>query len=251
LSRREFQPGDEEWPRPDEEDLEHNGPLGQHSEWDYCAEQPLELEEFKNEIDTRGGYLQEVREPAMSIEDFGEELGLAYADQRILTEYVKKGYKAEGMVVPAYIQIEETEEGLLPDEGLRNIEEKREPYDEEHRSQGARNQDKYLKLVVEWLKDTLTRPDGMTEGQQYQRFIRYASQFYLSQDGKLYRQGMDGAHHLVVWKEHRMYMMRTVHDALGHCGGFATTSLLEQRFWWPDIKGDVRWYIKTCMLCQK
>jgi hypothetical protein len=35
LSRREAQPGDEEWPRRDEEDLEPNGPPSRHEGWDY------------------------------------------------------------------------------------------------------------------------------------------------------------------------------------------------------------------------
>lgn len=58
-------------------------------------------------------------------------------------------------------------------------------------------------------------------------------------------------HLLVVQKKHRMYMMRAAHDALGHRGSFATKCLLERRFWWPDLEGDVRWYVKTCHLCQK
>jgi hypothetical protein len=58
-------------------------------------------------------------------------------------------------------------------------------------------------------------------------------------------------HLLAAKKEHRMYLMRAVHDALGHWGGFATKSLLEQRFWWLELERDVQWYIKTCHLCQK
>nr|GAT42396.1 predicted protein [Mycena chlorophos] len=45
--------------------------------------------------------------------------------------------------------------------------------------------------------------------------------------------------------------MRATHDALGHRGAFATKNLLEMRFWWPDMEGDIRWYCKTCHLCQK
>jgi hypothetical protein len=44
LSRREAQPGDEEWPRHDEEDLELNRPPSMHQEWDYFAEQPLNID---------------------------------------------------------------------------------------------------------------------------------------------------------------------------------------------------------------
>jgi hypothetical protein len=161
LSRRKFQPGDEEWPRRDNEDLEPNGPPSRHEDWDYMGEQPMELEEFQPEIDTRGGYLQEVRNTAATVRDFDEELGLARADQQLLVEYVKKTYENEDLAMPTYIQFTESEAGLLPDKDLRDNEAIREPYNEEHRSAGARNQDDNLILMKEWLKDTLTRPKGM------------------------------------------------------------------------------------------
>jgi hypothetical protein len=251
LSRREAQPGDEEWPRPDEEDLEPNGPPSRHGDWDYFGEQPLELEEFQHEIDTRSGYLQEIQRTASSIRDFDSELSLARADQQLMTEYVKECHQNEGLIVPAYVQVTDVEAGLLPDESLRDEENAREPYDEEHRSAGARHQDDNILLVAEWLKDPLTRPEKIRNDQEYKLFVRYASRFFLSSKGKLCRREGNTPGRLVVQKEHRMYMMRAAHDALGHRGGFATTSLLEQRFWWPDLEGDVRWYIKCCRLCQK
>src|SRR6266700_5506451 len=55
----------------------------------------------------------------------------------------------------------------------------------------------------------------------------------------------------VVEKEHRMYMLKSAHDSLGHRGIYSTAELLKQRFWWPDIEQDVVWYIKTCHLCQE
>jgi hypothetical protein len=70
----------------------------------------------------------------------------------------------------------------------------------------------------------------MEDDARYRRFIRYASQFFISKEGKLYKRGIGGMHLLVAKKEHRMYLMRAAHDALGHRGGFATKSLLEQRF---------------------
>jgi hypothetical protein len=209
------------------------------------------LEEFQHEIDTRGGYIQEIRDAAVTVEDFDEELKLARADQQLLEGYVKRTYESADLVVPAYVQVAEPEAGLLPDQDLRDDEASREPYDEEHRSAGARNQDDNLILMKGWLKDTLTRPKGFEDESKYRRFLRFASRFIQSNEGKLYRRGKDSQKRMVVDKEHRMYMMRAAHDALGHRGGFATTSLLEQRFWWPDLEGDVRWYIKCCHLCQK
>jgi hypothetical protein len=50
LSRREAQPGDEVWSNGDDDRGIH-GPPGNHSDWDYFTEQPLDLDEFKEEID--------------------------------------------------------------------------------------------------------------------------------------------------------------------------------------------------------
>jgi hypothetical protein len=244
LSRREFQPGDEVWPEGKDE-LEPNGLPEVHDEWDYFAEQPLDIEEFKHEIDTRGGYLQEIRGKALDVNDFEEELK---GKDQLVSKFIKKTYKEEGLVLPAYVQME-VEEKLLLDDKPQDDEEKREDYDEEHHSMGTREQDEKLNLVFSWWKDTSTCPEGFERDVKYKRFVCYASKFFVSTQGKLYRRGRNGMPLLVVQKEHRMYMMRTVHDALGHRGGFATKSMLEQRFWWPELEGDVRWYVKTCHLC--
>src|SRR6201992_1042350 len=48
-----------------------------------------------------------------------------------------------------------------------------------------------------------------------------------------------------------MYMLRASHDSLGHRGGYAAIALIGLRFWWPDCEGDARWYVKTCVACQR
>src|ERR1700753_725456 len=97
----------------------------------------------------------------------------------------------------------------------------------------------------------MIRPPGMEENQVYDRFMRFARRFFLSQDGKLYRRGENSMHKLVVEKKHRMYMLRAAHDSLGHRGGYATTALIELRLWWPEFEKDARWYEKTCGVCQR
>ena len=46
-------------------------------------------------------------------------------------------------------------------------------------------------------------------------------------------------------------MLRSAHDVLGHRGAYATKMLILERFWWPEIDADVRWYVQTCHLCQE
>ncbi len=48
-----------------------------------------------------------------------------------------------------------------------------------------------------------------------------------------------------------MYIMKTVHDQLGHHGMYATKMLIKERFWWPEMERDIAWYISTCYICQE
>ena len=249
LSRREAQPGDEVYP-PDEGDFEELEPPEDHPDWDYSIRQPEDFENFKDLIDERGGYTQTIGEAPKSIDEFETELERARAEERARLVVVRDAYKSEGLVVPQYVQME-PEEGLLPDVALRDDPDKREPYPEDHRSSGAIAQDARLLVVKEWLKDTMVRPPGMEKNPVYERFMRFARRFFLSQDGKLYKRGEDSMHKLVVEKEHRMYMLRAAHDSLGHRGGYATAALIELRFWWPDFEKDARWYEGTCGVCQR
>lgn len=40
------------------------------------------------------------------------------------------------------------------------------------------------------------------------------------------------------------------HDDLGHKGVFTVRLRLFQRFWWPSLDADVRWFIRSCHECQ-
>lgn len=37
---------------------------------------------------------------------------------------------------------------------------------------------------------------------------------------------------------------------MGHKGVWATTASIRERFWWPRIVDDAKWFIRTCHLCQ-
>jgi hypothetical protein len=251
LSRRESQPGDEEW-LPDEDGLDETVPPEDHPDWDYSGEQPEDFDNFKDTIDMRGGYTQSIGQGPSLMEDFMNELRMARSEEEAMSKHIRDAYKSEGLEIPQYLQgFEEPEEGMLPDEGLRYDPEKREPYPEDHRSETAKDQDKRLELVREWLKDTMVRPPGMEKDLRYKRFMKHARKFFYSSEGKLYRRGENSMHRLVVDKDHRMYMMRAAHDSLGHRGGYATSALIGLRFWWPEFEKDVRWYVKTCEVCQK
>ena len=250
LSRRRAQEGDEVVPNI-EDGYDENPPPEDHPEWDKSIKQPLDFEEFKHEIDTRGGYVQQAVEQASWEGDFEQECVSAYLAEAKLDSIVKEAYASDGLVVPQFLMSQMRDEDLLlPDSKYKLDPEHREEYPEDHRSETAKELDERLKLVKEWLKDPLVKPDGIEE-KDYRKFIRYGSKFFLDKkSGKLYRRDDGGAHKLVVSKEYRMYMMKASHDSLGHKGAYSTKSLMEVRFWWPDYTRDIEWYVKTCHMCQ-
>jgi len=48
----------------------------------------------------------------------------------------------------------------------------------------------------------------------------------------------------------RHALVRDAHDKLGHKGFYSTRRALLDRFWWPALKSDVKWYVQTCHQCQ-
>ena len=40
------------------------------------------------------------------------------------------------------------------------------------------------------------------------------------------------------------------HDKLGHKGFYSTRRALLDRFWWPALESDVKWYVQMCHQCQ-
>jgi hypothetical protein len=257
LSRRKKQPGDEIQPSP-EDGYDDNQPPENHPDWDYDIPQPLDLEEFKDDIDIRGGYYQrvieELEEPviqlASSIYNFQEECTKAYQEIKRDEVIMREAYEKEKLEIPQYLMNQyKEEEPLLPDQAFKFDPSKKEPYPEDHRTSSGIWQDKRLGVVKQWLLDPMKRPEGMTN-KKYKQFIRYATQFFVDRRGRLYRKGSEGAHKLVISKEHRMYMIKASHDSLGHKGIHSTKSMIGLRFWWPEYERDVAWYIKTCHLCQ-
>ena len=245
LSRRDAQPGDPPRPPKDPEEEEPFGPpvfrMGEG-----VTEKPLEFDEFKDDIDTRGGYFQEAR----NIDDFMLELREACEEEGKLKNSfleLKERIKDIQVINPVIAQFINGQE-MIPDLELKYDPERREPYQQDHRTEAAKAQDSRLRYVKPWLKNPFHRPKGFSN-KQYQQFVRFARTFFLDKEDRLYKKNAEG-HRLVVDEDHRMYMMRASHDSLGHRGFFATKSLIEKRFWWPEIEGDVSWYVKTCHICQ-
>ncbi len=250
LSRRDPQPGDEVFPNTDE-GIDENPIPEDHPDSDKTGRQPLEFEDFKRDIDERGGYFVSLEGCASSISDFESELDEVREQEAALQLSVMRTYKSEGLEMPQYMASYEPEpEKLLPDLNLRDEASKREPYDEERRTVSGRELDERLVQLKEWFRNPFERPEGLNN-KQYKKFMRFSRKYFLDKKtDKLYRRGEDSKHKLVVDKEHRMYMMRASHNALGHRGFYPTKATIELRFWWPEMDRDIAWFIKTCVSCQ-
>src|ERR1700742_783028 len=245
LSRRDPQPGDEK-PLAIEEDIdEHNGPLA----FEYPdlengidgAEDniPLEYDEFKTHIDTRGGYYQSSN---VIISEFEANLLTA----RDYTEIEKQciwNIAKEKKQDPPESTLQLVNVPVIPDLALKFDPDKLEPYEEKHRTKGAIAQDARLYLIKRWLSDPTMRPADLNDG-QYRHFVRVAKHFFVDKEGRLFKRSIDSAHRLVVDRRHRMFIMRAAHDSLCHKGFFATKALIENRFWWPEMEADISWYVK-------
>ena len=216
------------------------------------TEEPLEFETFKDHIDPRSGYFNEVvdfTELATNVVDFEEELQEVRDEERLWAYYFESfHYKKESwarsyslkevVVIPSEIDLEWSRD---------------HPYDEIHRSQEAIDQDEGIPKIIDWLVNSDSDVLKLMTASEKSKFIRRAAKFFVDNEGRLYRKSLDGSshHRLFVPKEKRMWMLVASHDNLGHKGMFATKALIEKRFWWPHLEEDVDWFVKSCKPCQE
>jgi len=249
LSRRVPQPEDEVYPNPFEADEDPGGPPDVVIA-DPTEPGPIPIEEFRDNIDPRGGYFHGL---AIDISDFEMDLlnsqaGIERDREMIISFLESDSNKMDKETTELYAQL--VNPALAPNLEERDCEDKREIYDQVHRTKAALDSDKAIPVLIEWLKDPKQDPKHCKTETEIKKFKRWAHKFFLDKKGRLYRRASKSTHKLVVEKEHRMYMMKSAHDSLGHRGVYPTAELLKQWFWWPEIERDVVWYIKTCHLCQ-
>lgn len=247
LSRRDPQPGDPERVNPDADLDEPVLPLNFINP-EAGIDDPLEFDDFKKDIDSRGGYIQKL---ALDVADFEEDCAAAQLHEAGFIGHLKthKGSGKYGAQQLEYFEqlISTT---LIPEENFRYDPEKSEPYPEDQRTKTAKLQDETLPLIKEWLMNPSFKPKEMSE-KEFERFTRQAGNFFVDEEGRLYRRGLESAHKLVVEKDKRMYVIRASHDSVGHKGIYATQELIAKRFWWPESQADIKWYIKSCQVCQE
>lgn len=116
------------------------------------------------------------------------------------------------------------------------------------RTKRAGDTDKKVERVRQFLKDPKHLPDMDTN--EFFKFTKYASNFFTKGD-QLWRKDPHGKHKLVLPPDRRLAVIREAHDDTGHKGLFSVRGRLLERFWWPLLEEDIRWFIKTCPVCQE
>ena len=121
------------------------------------------------------------------------------------------------------------------------------PYSIIPRHESAIEADRKLVKVQSWL-ETLERPPDFTDS-EYKTFMRYCTEFVIISN-RLWRKHPQGRHKMVVPCDRRLFLITSAHNDVGHHGVYATNALLAERYWWPSMSKDIKWFIQTCHLCQ-
>lgn len=114
------------------------------------------------------------------------------------------------------------------------------------RSLKARNQDEVLDRISDFLK-TLQRPPNLSDA-EYRSFIKQAQRFFLQNE--ILWQRHQNQPRIVPHRDRRYGLISEAHDGLGHKGFYVVRCRLQDRFWWPKMDEDVKWYLRTCHECQ-
>ena len=104
-----------------------------------------------------------------------------------------------------------------------------------------------LEDIRRWMT-TLERPSNLHDS-QYKHFLKRVQKYFI-RDKRLWKRDSHGKHKMVLAPSRRLPIMEQAHDRLGHKEVFATMAHISERFWWPFMHDDIKWYVQTCHLCQ-
>ena len=94
------------------------------------------------------------------------------------------------------------------------------------------------------------KPPATTSTKVRQRFLSQAAQYH-RQGNRLYRRHSSGHDQKVIMTgRDRRRVLTELHDGIGHRGEWAVWEAIRIRFYWPGMRKDVAYHIKSCHTCQ-
>ena len=115
------------------------------------------------------------------------------------------------------------------------------------------NQDPNIGQFIQLLKGNKVELEFLTDGVN---IMKRKKGRYILRNGLLYKKCASnnretGYLQFLLPKLFRKQALEACHDEVGHLGIERTTSLLNDRFYWPGMEDDIKEYVKTCPRCLK
>ncbi|XP_030939979.1 uncharacterized protein LOC115964888 [Quercus lobata] len=92
------------------------------------------------------------------------------------------------------------------------------------------------------------------EKSEADKIRRKASQFWLSEDLKLYKRSFSGPYLLCVHPDATKLILEELHEGINrsHTGGRSLSHrAITQGYWWPNMQKEAYEYVKKCNQCQR
>jgi hypothetical protein len=102
--------------------------------------------------------------------------------------------------------------------------------------------------IIRKFLETFHLPEGIDQRER-RRLLERARHFF-QHKGNLYKRREDGRHQKFVPREDRYAILEQAHSEFGHKGFYSVRQMLADRFWWPSLSEDLKWYLQTCHECQ-
>ena len=108
----------------------------------------------------------------------------------------------------------------------------------------------WMDYITQFLKEYIL-PEEKIEADKIRR---KATNYWLSEDSKLYRRSFSGPYLLCVHLDQTESLLEEMHEGIcgSHTGGRSLAHrVITQGYWWPNIQREVLEYVKKCDQCQR
>ncbi|MBW0503378.1 hypothetical protein O181_043093 [Austropuccinia psidii MF-1] len=89
-----------------------------------------------------------------------------------------------------------------------------------------------------------------SKDEELRRIKRRSPNFFL-EDGQLKRRNNPNPQLVISSQEAERYILKSLHEHMGHRGENETYRRIKARFWWEGMKKSVKKLVQSCLACQK